>query len=349
MTKPNKKCSEPMKVKYWSSAGLMLTYWCNARCPSCYVCSSPQRTEWMEVGEALSLWRGLVEASPHGCRVHLTGGEPFGDWSRLIELCRRAQSVDLLKRHPRVKGESLGKVETNAFWATDATIVRQRVEDLAKAGMDKLCISADPYHQQFVSIERCRLAAKIAGEVLGANRVQVRWRDWLADGFDTNALSDRQRAELMARYLLKGRERLGGRAVASLAHLLPREIFKTVEEIAADGYKTPCKNALLRSKHVHIGPGGYVMPGTCAGVLLGRAGQKSVAEVWETLVADWSDRPIVGALARAGPVALLPSAGQAGFVPASQYAGKCHLCWDIRVHLAAAGAGGQELGPRWMY
>ena len=31
----------PMPVKHWTFAGLLLTYWCNARCASCYLCSSP--------------------------------------------------------------------------------------------------------------------------------------------------------------------------------------------------------------------------------------------------------------------------------------------------------------------
>ncbi|MHC4561463.1 MAG: hypothetical protein ACYS8X_01680, partial [Planctomycetota bacterium] len=73
-----------MPVKYWSSAGLMLTQWCNASCASCYLGCDPHRRDDMGVEEALALWRQLIAASPHGCRVHLTGGEPFGRWESLI-------------------------------------------------------------------------------------------------------------------------------------------------------------------------------------------------------------------------------------------------------------------------
>jgi len=70
---------DPMPVKYWSFAGLMLTYWCNASCASCYLCCGPERVEEMSVDFALRLWGELIDACPHGCRIHLSGGEPFGD------------------------------------------------------------------------------------------------------------------------------------------------------------------------------------------------------------------------------------------------------------------------------
>jgi len=147
-----------MPVKYWSSAGLLLTYWCNARCESCYLSCGPQRGEWMSVQLGLRVWGELQDASPHGCRVHISGGEPFGDWDRLIELCRAAAERGL---------GPLQAVETNAFWALDEAIVRRRVSQLAEAGMYRLVVSSDPYHQQFVPIERCRTAVEAARRQLG--------------------------------------------------------------------------------------------------------------------------------------------------------------------------------------
>jgi len=324
---------EPMPLKHWSFAGLMLTYWCNASCASCYLCCSPNRREEMSVDDALGFWRSLVEAGPNGCRIHLSGGEPFGDWPRLIEICRRAQGEGLGRLH---------KVETNAFWATDAGVVRDRLRALDAAGMEKLVISTDPYHQQFVPIGRCRLAARLAEEVLGRNRVQVRWRDWLADGSDTARLSDSRRADLFARYALGGRDRLSGRAANRLASLLPA---RPARELA----DKPCRGTLLRSRHVHVDPAGRLMPGTCAGIVLGTAGPVSVAEIWHRLDADHASRPIVGRLAAGGPVELLALAVRSGYQPRDGYADKCHLCWDIRRWMARRRLGGEELGPAWMY
>lgn len=331
MTRRNR--SEPMPVKHWSFAGLMLTYWCNARCASCYVCCGPDRGEEMTVVTALRLWRQLIEASPHGCRIHISGGEPFGDWSRLIALCRAGRDDGLAP---------LDKIETNAFWATDERVVRRRIEALDEAGMRKLSISADPYHQQYVPIERCRLAARVAGELLGPDRVQVRWRDWLSDGCDTGPMSVPQREALFARWASSGRDRVSGRAAdtpAFQAQLKAPEAF-------ADN---PCSAALLRSRHVHVDAAGRVMPGTCAGIVLGLAGSASVAELWRALEGDWDRRAVVGALARGGPVALLAQAECEGFEPADGYAEKCHLCWDIRRHLARRGLFESALGPKWIY
>jgi hypothetical protein len=316
----------------------MLTTWCNARCACCYLCCGPDRKGQMTVEQALRYWRSLQEAQPAGCKVHLSGGEPFGDWPRLIELARRA------------KAEGLGplvKVETNAFWADDATIVKDRLAALDAAGMGKLVISTDPYHQAFVPIAKVRLAAAVAGEVLGPHRVQVRWRDWLAEGFDTGGLLEEKEEEadwgtLVARYAARGRDRLCGRAAETLPpHLQLKPLDEFVDK--------PCSQALLRSRHVHIDPWGCVMPGTCAGLVLGLAGQESIAAIWHRLQADYADRPIVGTLVRQGPAGLLPWAEAAGFVPSGGYAGKCQLCWDIRRWLAAGGRHADELGPTELY
>ncbi len=332
----NRRRDEPMPVKHWSFAGLMVTYWCNASCASCYLACSPlRRGPDMSVEGALSLWEGLIAASPHGCRTHLSGGEAFGDWPRLIEICRRAKAAGL---------GPLEKVETNAFWACDAEIVRDRVRQLDAAGMGKLCISADPYHQQFVPIERCRIAAATAEEVLGPARVQVRWRDWLDDGFDTADLSPPDRDEVFASYASGGRDRLAGRAAETLA---PHLSCKSWREYA----DTNCREAVLRSRHVHVDPSGLVMPGTCAALLLGRACAGSdVPGLWVRLSDDWASRPVVGTLARGGPSALVGEAIAAGFVPREGgYAGKCQLCWDVRRWLVGRQMHADELGPAWMY
>jgi len=316
-----------MPVKHWSFAGLILTYWCSSRCASCYLCCGPDRSEAMTVEQALAYWRSLQEACPHGCRVHLTGGEPFGDWPKLIELATRARQEGL---------GPLQKVETNAFWADDAATVRRRLAELDRAGMVKLVISTDPYHQAFVPMARVRLAARAAEEVLGTTRVQVRWRDWLAEGFDTGGIAQADWDRLVARWAATGRDRLCGRAAAMLApylQLKPPLAF-------ADN---PCAQALLRSRHVHIDPAGCVIPGTCAGLTVGVAGRRELGEIWRALAADYADRPVVGTLARSGPTGLLPVSRQTGFVPAEGYASKCHLCWDIRRYMAGKGMYGQEL------
>jgi len=338
-----------MPVKYWSFAGLMLTYWCNARCASCYLRCGLSRREEMSVEQALGYWAGLAEASPQGCRVHLSGGEPFGNWPRLIELCRQAQSAGITARAP------LEKVETNAFWASDEEAVRECVVQLDRAGMGKLAISADPYHQQFVPIANCRLAARVASQILGPDRVQVRWRDWLEDGFDTDSLSDAERDGLFVSYAAKGRDRFNGRAAEVLAGAALSSGSGLIQRKSPDELAdSHCREALLRSRHVHVGAGGLVMPGTCAGIVLGDASKEPISRIWWRLDADHDAREIVGTLSRAGPVGLLRLAEEEdGFdwrkdCPTG-YLSKCHLCWSVRRFLAGGGKYQAELGPAWLY
>ncbi len=339
-----------MPVKHWSFAGLLLTYWCNARCASCYVCSSPQCTGDMAVEDGLALWEGLVCASPHGCRIHLSGGEPFGRWEALIALARAAGREGL---------GPLEAVETNAFWATDEKDVRDRLGALDDAGMGRLTVSADPYHQQFVPIERVRLAARVGEEALGARRVQVRWRDWAAAGYDTSCLEPLRRWELFARYAAIGRDRLVGRAAVELAGLLqlrPASVF-------AD---SPCGDRLLRCRHVHVDAAGTVCPGTCAGIVLGRAGKAStIGQIWRRLADRFADmdemaaagspdeqggEDVLAILVQAGPGGLMKLAQGEGYtIRSAGYAGKCHLCWDVRRWLFDNGFFPGQLGPECVY
>ncbi len=327
--------SQPMPVKHWSFAGLMLSHACSARCASCYLGSAPDRPGRMSTDFALRVWEQLQSASPHGCRIHVSGGEPFLDIPALLDLCRQGRARGL---------GPLQKVETNAFWATDERTVRDTLRALDDAGMQRLALSADPYHQQYVPLARVRLLARLGAEVLGPARVQVRWEDWLRYGADTHGLDDAERRRLFAAYAARGRDRLVGRAARRLAPLLPR---RPVESFAGSA----CGEALLRSRHVHVDPDGWIMPGVCAGLALGRVGPQTVSEVWASVYAHHAARPLLGTLAEHGPAGLLPLARAMGWRAEEGYASKCHLCWEVRSFLAHAphGPPTDELQPRWMY
>lgn len=334
--------SKPMPVKYWSFAGLLLTYWCNARCASCYTCSSPSARTDMSVEVGLELWKGLISASPHGCRIHISGGEPFGRWETLIELAKQANSAGLAP---------LEAVETNAYWARNEKIIRERLTALHDAGMFRLKISADPYHQQYVPIERARLLARLAEEILGKERVRVRWEDWIKEGFDTDSLPLEERQRVFATYARKGRDRLTGRAARELARLLPLK----PPECFADN---PCWSALLRSRHVHIDGDGVICPGVCTGIILGIAdSSKSIDGIWQNLWYNFADDnieeqndDIMVTLARFGPVALMKQAERLGYaIRPDGYASKCHLCWDVRCWLFENGYLTGRLGPASVY
>lgn len=320
---------KPMLLKHWSSAGLCITDWCSSSCALCYMCCSPRGKNWMSADFALSIWSQLREASPRGCRVHVTGGEVFGNWKLLIEILTLAKARGLTP---------LEKVETNAFWATDDKIVRKRIAALDAAGMRQIGISSDPFHQRFVPIENPRRLAEIATEMLGADRVHVRWADFLnsPDGgqdFNKDALVE----WISAKY-----ERLTGRAGEGLAKLFPSQPVESF-----DGQN--CRECLMRGKHVHISPEGLIFPGVCAGIVLGGAAETSVLKIREKIKSDYLDRPVLGSLVRGGPAELLDVAKSFGFKPQSGYPDKCNLCWKIRKFLVGKGLFPDELAPEEMY
>jgi hypothetical protein len=327
---------KPMEVKYWTRAGLMLTDWCNAACACCYANCGPGGREWLDAAAALRIWRGLIQASPHGCRIHLTGGEPFGNFDLLLSVCRLARQEGL---------GPLESVETNGYWADDDSRTREHLQSLDQAGMGRLVISADPYHQQFVPIDRARRLAAVAKETLGANRVRVRWEDWLAEGCDVADLSAEQRAAVFAQYAAGGRERLTGRAADGIAGALPKHPPEAFEG-------DDCADRLLRGRHVHVSPTGEVWPATCVGIAIGNALQEDAPQIRARLADSWRQMSVLGPLCQRGPTGLMDAASQTGFAPRhGGYATKCQLCFDLRRHLVQRRAAPwrHQLGPRRLY
>ena len=55
----------------------------------------------------------------------------------------------------------------------------QRLKQLDNLGMQRLKVSCDPFHQQFVDISHVQRLVRVARDLLGPERVLVRWEDYL--------------------------------------------------------------------------------------------------------------------------------------------------------------------------
>jgi len=316
-----------------TAAGLLVTDWCPARCRHCYVCSGPDGSAWMAVEAAAGHLGALARLGVPAEGIHVGGGEPFGDFDRLIAIVRSARDAGL---------GGIGYVETCGFWATSEALVRRRLDALAEAGMRQIAISADPYHQEFVPPDRVRRLLEAARTVLGPGGVRARRWKWLQAPRDTSAMAENDRRRLFTDFLDRYPERMTGRAATHLVPLLRRTPVGGLP-------KKTCRAPLLESRHLHILPGGEVYPGTCAGLLLGRARADAPLD---DLVRSWrlADAPHLARLVSSGPTALLPEARRHGFTPdPAGYADPCHLCWMVRRHLVRAGAATPDLGPAGMY
>jgi hypothetical protein len=289
--------------------------------------------------------------------IHIGGGEPFGrgteaDFDRLLAIVRAARQAGL---------GGVGYVETGGAWVSEGEAratadpcdpplprrartarVREWLSALAEAGMRQIAISADPYHQEFIPAERVTLLYEAARDVLPSGGVRARrWR-WLQSPQDVAAMGENERESLFQSTLERYPERMTGRAAEELAPLARRV---PIGEVPDDG----CAEALLASGHVHVDPEGWVYPGTCAGIALGRATDKRPLD---ELLCGWrvGESPRIALLAAGGPKRLLEGSERCGFeADPAGYAGKCHLCWSVRRHLVQSGAGGEDFAPESVY
>lgn len=277
----------------------------------------------MPVEMAIGAWRSLRLLVGDKAKVHLTGGEPFLYWQRVVEIMQTANQAGL---------GPVDMIETNGYWATDPGLVRERLEVLDRLGLRVLKISCDPFHQAFVPIERPRLLFSIAQQLLGPDRVVVRWREYL----------DQPLRNDMAAYLRSIKEhpcRFTGRAAGPLADASARY---TLDQLQGQG----CLERFLSAKGVHLDPFGNLFSGTCSGIIIGNLNTKSLDRIW--LEFDPTEG-IVGLLAQKGPAGLLEIPQTAGYQPLRLYADRCHLCTHIRSYLHSKSALPQLIGPAECY
>jgi hypothetical protein len=302
------------KLKLWRYAGLLLTYRCTAACRFCYYRCSPLAGGLMSVRTAMECWQGLERLAGPEARVHLTGGEPFLYFERLSEICLEARRLGL------APAES---VETNAGWVegqTDAEI-GEKLALLKDCGIGRLKISWDPFHEEFVEVEQVRRLVRLAGQLLGPERVLVRWQKHLEYPSGITGLSPAEQEAVFTETLRTDPCRFTGRAAETLAHLAQGQPVEAFEG-------RNCQNALLDAKGIHVDPEGHIFVGQCSGMLLGNVHTTGIDSLWQTFEPNkmefWS------VLYKEGPVGFLSEAIGAGYRVRTQYASKCHLCTDIR-------------------
>jgi len=318
--------------------GIILSYRCQSGCKHClYNCGPRWEKEAMssqtlrQALEAVAVW-------PRTPQVHFTGGEPFLYFPLLLEGVHLATELGI----PRY-------VETNASWCTHEDEAVERFVALKRAGLQAILISCSPFHAERIPPARTLRAMRAARAVFGANRVTV----YLPDFLEIVQLFDIEDPTPLSRYEeefgVEGAHRIlwqgygiisGGRSGYQLGHLVPRHPARTFA-------KADCAGDILYAHHSHFDLYGNFISGFCGGLTIG----------------DWHDLPrlladfqagrhplLVEMLVERGPYGLCEMARQRyGYEPLPDgYAGKCHLCVDVRRHLVETG-NFAELRPRGFY
>ena len=300
------------KLKRWRYAGLMLTYKCPAACRFCYYYCSPQAGGLMETQTAIEAWEGLARIAGENAKVHITGGEPFLYFDRLFDIMQQANSLGLTP---------VDVIETNAGWAVDQTDIADKLRCLDALGLNRLKISWDAFHEEFIDLDSVKQLIATAQKILGPERVLVRWEKHLENPTGIRQADENARQKILCEALASDPCRFTGRAADELAHLATQY---PIEHFVGKS----CRNALLSAKGIHIDPAGNVFSGQCSGMIVGNVGQTPLDQLWKTFEPDKSD--FWQALYNAGPAEFLTAAREQGYQPREKYASKCHLCTDIR-------------------
>ena len=319
------------KVKLWTSAGLMLTYKCPASCEFCYYNCSPTQDGLMSVETAISAWQSLKSLASDSAKIHITGGEPFLYWQRLTEILTEAKKLNLTP---------VDMIETNAYWATDDKIITDRLKTLNDLGINKLKISCDPFHQEFIDISLVKRLARIAAEILGPDRLLIRWQKYLDDPIDITNLSPAERIQQFKAAVGDYPCRLTGRAAKALANSMQKTQIDAIK-------KLNCKKTFLSAKGVHIDPFGNVFSGTCSAIALGNLTETPLDKLWSDFDLDTNE--VISALAVAGPAGLLRKALKLGYEKADNYANKCHFCTNLRQFFFDNGVYNEIITPAQCY
>lgn len=320
-----------------SDIGLILSYKCQSACAHCLYNCGPGWNDWMSLKDV----RNALETTLNWnqpFQVHITGGEPFLNFPLLLHAVEIAEILGINRY-----------VETNAGWCVNEELVTRQFTTLHEAGLQAILISCSPFHAETIPPKRTLLAIRKAIEIFGSQRVMVYLPQWVDQitSFGVEDIIPLERhiescdAQTAGRLFWEGYGLIsGGRSGYRLGHLtqrMPASTFKGEN----------CMREILYAPHSHFDLYGNYISGFCGGLSIG----------------SWRDLPLLLEKYRAGDfpelIAILVESGSFGLFKLAQnsygyeplqdgYAGKCHLCVDVRRHMVQASSL-PELEPKGFY
>ena len=324
------------------SGGLILSYRCTSECRHCmYACSPSWNSGWISeknLEEILTQLAGRIEGSPYGpggiginYGLHFTGGEPFLNFELLVKAVEVAGGLGIPSTF----------VETNCFWCLDDEATREKLLELRDSGLNGILLSVNPFILEQVPFERTERALRISREVFDGNVIVYQMSFY--DQFKRIGVRDTMPLEDYLKKIPFGlhyAELLPmGRAVYQLSHLYEKAPARYF-------FNDSCGEELTRGWHVHFDNYCNYIPGYCGGISLGDA--REIDSLCRGV--DLSDKPILSALAE--DLGRLYELGVKEFnyeELSEGYVSKCHLCVDIRRHIAEQTDEFRELKPREFY
>jgi len=344
----NKKTGVRAKIPPPVSGGLILSYRCTAECRHCmYACTPHWKGGWISPDDLELILTGLsgkIQPSPYGPDtislnhgLHITGGEPFMNFDLLAQAVEMSSSLGIPSLF----------VETNCFWCSDDKVTEQKLRALKEKGLHGILISVNPFYLEYVPFERTQRAVKISYEIFGANTAVYqleylrRFRNMGIRG--KMSFEEYLEREGQTQFLRNVEFFFTGRAVYRVGGIVGDAVGTKEARFFFD---QPCTPHFLRNWHNHFDNYGNFIPGYCGGISLGNC--RRLDDLLENGI-DTDEDPILGYLMDEDMRGLFEFARAFGFEEDSRgYISKCHICLDIRKHLAREGRF-EELKPLEFY
>ncbi len=314
------------------AGGLLVSYSCNAKCKHCYLNCGGKKSGKMDIADAKRHLQSFKEEGIPKEEVHITGGEPFIDLDYLVSILDVAQEAGY---------SGFGFVETNAFWATNQEKCKRILETIKKRGVEKLCISSDIFHQEFIPLSNVKRLVENCYEVIGPNSIMLRWQGGLDLKKHIGEMTETEIKEYILNPNREFRTRIVGRGTKTLADFLPRQ--------KAENFKdSPCFEKMVGSGHYHFDLHNDLIPGIGC-IILGNASNRTLRELLNNVSEE--NNPMFEMLSKEGPAGrFLAQANTKGYRELEKgYCDKCHLCFDIKKHIVSLGNSTKEIGPKEAY
>lgn len=244
------------------------------------------------------------------------GGEPFIHLDLLKEGIKHAKQIGLG-----------ANIITNSFWATSEELALRRLRQLKEIGLDRLALSVDPFHCDYVPLDHVRNAFR-AAKSLGMY-VAIPGSCYFDEKDGDYSL--RRSREIVTRFSPLAEIAadawhisLQGTANDTFSERAPRHSW-TWEGFFSGCFMVHTRFHGLDSAAVESY--GHVIPGPCWGISIGNAQDKKLSEIITTY--DPQSHPILGPVYDEGPAGVARLAMEYGFEP-TEYISPCHLCTEAR-------------------
>jgi len=317
-----------MKTPLYS--GIITNYHCPAACRHCMFASAPSCAKaYMTEESAEKLASLLREAGTSS--VHIGGGEPFMDFNGLCQVVKILHRYDI----------DIDYIETNAFWCKDVLLVENRLRQLMDLGVSTIMASVDPYHIEYVPLERPLMLCK-AAEKCGMEYFiwQQRYLQRLSRLDPTVTHTKSEIAAVLGEDYISQTAAEYGLGINGRALSIADSLYMARKVVSfLDGEN--CRK-MLQPHHCHFDLYGNAIPSGCTGLAV-------PAETYLRGEIDAQKYPVFYRLIHGGVTALYAYGTEKGFVPAERgYPTKCALCYAIRSWLMR-NSPSADLGPADFY